>query len=145
MLEEKDVKKLGHEEPLLFIKSPVIRKFVYTPVLLEESTSVFELAHTRQQERQVDSFVVDIPKATEETTTEKTMDPRIQRSLNYLNHPFRRELYQPLEVIMQEQVVKGKIHEVTDDLLWMKTEETLISISIDDIQEIHWKQQSFID
>ncbi|MDV6376903.1 hypothetical protein ORD22_01315 [Sporosarcina sp. GW1-11] len=129
---------MRHEEPLLFVNSPVIRKYIYKPVPEEESTSVFEMEHTRNVERRIEPPVLDDP------VKEKLLViPHIQQNLEYLDHPFRKELYQPIEVVTDVQVIKGKIHEVDHNLLWMKKDEELISVVISDIRDIKWKQQSF--
>ncbi|MEV9640505.1 hypothetical protein ABZ756_07385 [Mammaliicoccus sciuri] len=130
---------MRNEEPLLFIKSPVIRKFMCTPTVEEESTSVFEMEHTREAER-----VIELPQlvvSDEEVSVE--VNPYIQKNLDYLVHPFRKELYQPIEIVTEERVVKGILEELKDDVLWMKEGEDLTSITIHDIRDIKWKQQSF--
>lgn len=136
MLSQKDVNDVRKEEPLLFIQNPVIRKFIYTPVVEEESTSIFEMENVREEE----------PSISEEVKEEQpsVMDPTIQHRLEFLNHPFRREIYQPIEIVTEAKVFKGKIHEMKDGLLLMKENEELTSVEIRDIQEIKWKQQSFV-
>ncbi|WP_301107785.1 hypothetical protein [Sporosarcina sp.] len=124
------------EEPLLFIQNPVIRKFVYKPMMEEESTSVFEMENAREE----------VPAAIEELQDEQpsVANPDIQHRLDFLNHQFRRELYQPIEIVTEANVIKGKIHDMKDGLLLMMENEELTSIEIKDIQEIKWKQQSFV-
>ena len=137
MLNKKDVKNMRKEEPLLFIQNPVIRKFIYKPMIVEEeSTSIFEMENVREEA----PAVIEEVKEEQSSVTELN----IQHRLDYLNHPFRKELYQPIEIVTEAKVVKGKIHEIQDGLLLIKENEELTSVAIRDIQEIKWKQQSFL-
>ncbi|AXH98521.1 hypothetical protein DV702_01625 [Sporosarcina sp. PTS2304] len=129
---------MSQKKPLLFVNSPVIRKHVYKPLPEEESTSIFEIEHTREevhlQQPSIDDMSIE-----EDMLT----NPQIQPILYYLDHPFRKELYQPIEVITKDQVIKGKIHELDSSLLWMMKDHELISIALGEITDIKWKQQSF--
>lgn len=128
------------EEPLLFIQNPVIRKFIYTPVVEEESTSIFEMENVREDVQE------DVRPETEEVIEEQpsAVNLNIQHSLDFLNHSFRKELYQPIEIVTEEGVNKGRILEIKDGYLSMQENDETISIEIKDIQEIKWKQQSFV-
>ncbi|WP_153731986.1 hypothetical protein [Sporosarcina obsidiansis] len=134
---------MRHVEPLLFIKNPVIVKYLYTPVIEEESTSVFEMESSKEVERIIDSSVLQVKKEEEKLVE---INPKIQERLDHLNHSFRKELYQPIEIVTKEKVVRGKIHEVTDGLVLIKegNEEEFTSIAIHDVTDIRWKQESFI-
>lgn len=132
---------MGYEEPLLFVNSPVIVKHVYVPQIEEESTSVFEPEIRQLQETSATTL------ASEKSAVEKSaVDPRIRQISDYLASPFRRELYQPLEFLAGEQIVKGKILEVQDSAL--RIEETksgiITDLSLDEVTDIRWKEQSFI-
>ncbi|GKV66002.1 MULTISPECIES: hypothetical protein [Sporosarcina] len=128
------------EEPLLFIQNPVIRKFIYTPAVEEESTSIFEMENVREDVQE------DVRPETEEVIEEQpsAVNLNIQHSLDFLNHSFRKELYQPIEIVTEEGVNKGRILEIKDGYLSMQENDETISIEIKDIQEIKWKQQSFV-
>ncbi|ARK25576.1 hypothetical protein SporoP37_13545 [Sporosarcina sp. P37] len=132
---------MRHEKPLMFISSPVIRKYRYTHVLEEESTSIFELEHSRGAERTELPAVPESPAIPE--PEEALHNPEIKNKLEYLHHPLRKELYQPLEMITESGSVKGKLHNLENETVWVQSDGNLTSVPIKDILDIRWKQQSF--
>ncbi|WP_303967703.1 hypothetical protein [Sporosarcina ureae] len=136
---------MRHEKPLLFITSPIIRKYRYTPIVEEESTSVFELEHSREIERPEPTSIPEIQPTQElpEIQQEKAAAEPIRKSLEYLHHPFRKELYAPLEIVTETGKIKGKLHDLEEEMVWIKTNEEITSVRIEEILDILWKQQSF--
>ncbi|PIC97980.1 MULTISPECIES: hypothetical protein [unclassified Sporosarcina] len=139
---------MRHEKPLMFISSPVIRKYRYTPIVEEESTSVFEPEHSRELER---PEVLPVPESL--SAQESQESPEIQQELlathlirqrlEYLQHPFRKELYAPLEIITIKGSVKGKFHDLENEIVWINSNKEITSVRIEEILDILWKQQSF--
>lgn len=136
---------MRHEKPLLFITSPIIRKYRYTPIVEEESTSVFELEHSRVIERSEVIATLEFQSTEElpEIQQEKSTNEPIRKRLEYLHHPFRKELYAPLEMVTEKEKIKGKLHDLEDEMVWIKTNEEITSVRIEEILDILWKQQSF--
>lgn len=135
---------MNEEKPLLFIDSPVIQKFFYSPSAEEESTSfedestsVFEPEHTRKKDR-----VIELPGVDNGEITEPA-DSRIRQNIEYLHHPFRKELYQPLEFITENETFKGKVYQVDGGTLLLEQDGNIIEVKISDVLDIRWKQQSF--
>lgn len=118
---------MKERKPLLFIQNPVIQAF--RPPPREESTSLFE--PVRQPPRKPESL-------------ESLIDEAVFARLKFLHEPFRRQIYCPLEIITDEQTIKGKIHKLERDVLWMEQDDELTPIELSRIQDIQWKQQSFI-
>lgn len=118
---------MKERKPLLFIQSPVIQAFQPPP--REESTSLFE--PVRQLPRKP-------------AVLETAVDEAIFARLEFLHEPFRRQIYCPLEIIAGEQTIKGKIHKLERNVLWMEQGDELTPIELSRIQDIQWKQQSFI-
>lgn len=138
---------MGYEKPLLFVDSPVIAKHVYVPLLEpqmeEESTSVFD---PRQQLPDSPSVSVSVQDK-EEKVEPFVVKPEVQRIIDYLSVSFRRELYQPLEFVMDEQdTVKGKILEVNENTIRVELHKTgiITDLSAENLTEIKWRQQPFI-
>ncbi|PIC84986.1 hypothetical protein CSV72_15955 [Sporosarcina sp. P20a] len=136
---------MRHEKPLMFISSPVIRKYRYTPIVEEESTSVFEPEHSRELER---PEVLPVPESlsaqeSPEIQQELLATHLIRQRLEYLQHPFRKELYAPLEIITIKGSVKGKFHDLENEIVWINSNKEITSVRIEEILDILWKQQSF--
>ncbi|PIC66568.1 hypothetical protein CSV78_12240 [Sporosarcina sp. P16a] len=136
---------MRHEKPLLFISSPVIRRYRYTPIVEEESTSVFELEHSRGLEHPVVLPVAESLSASEspEIQQELLATQLIRQRLEYLQHPFRKELYAPLEIITEKSSIKGKLHDLENEVVWIKSDKEITTVRIEEILDILWKQQSF--
>ena len=136
---------MRHEKPLMFISSPIIRKYRYTPIVEEESTSVFELEHSRGTERPNAPQVPELEATQEspEIQIETPTNEPIRQSLEYLHHPFRKELYAPIEIVTENGIIKGKLHDLENEVAWIKTNKEITSIRIEEILDILWKQQSF--
>ncbi|PIC56232.1 hypothetical protein CSV80_12720 [Sporosarcina sp. P12(2017)] len=137
---------MHHEKPLLFISSPIIRKYRFTPITEEEeSTSVFQPENTRAVERINDltapknSLAQESPMIQQESVATQLFRERLE----YLQHPFRKELYAPLEIITENGVIKGKLHNLENEIVWINSNKEITSIRIEEILDILWKQQSF--
>lgn len=136
---------MRHEKPLLFISSPIIRKYRYIPIFEEESTSVFEPEHTRGLERPEVLPVTEslsIPESPE-VQQELLATQLIRQRLEYLQHPFRKELYAPLEIITVKGSIKGKLHDLENEVVWINSDKEITTVRIEEILDILWKQQSF--
>lgn len=136
---------MRHEKPLLFISSPIIRKYRYVPIVEEESTSVFEPEHARGLERPEVLPVTESLSAQEspEVQQELLAAQLIRQRLEYLQHPFRKELYAPLEIITVKGSIKGKLHDLENEVVWINSDKEITTVRIEEILDILWKQQSF--
>ena len=122
-------------EPLLYIKSPTY--FLANPrfldeVDLEESTSVFVKENY-------------IPEAKNEESIEENDVPLnevLLKQLQFLERPFRQELYQPLLICLKDgRELPGVASDIQSDsfMLTSKELQTQEIIQIDDVQEILWR------
>ncbi|PIC71630.1 hypothetical protein CSV77_00010 [Sporosarcina sp. P16b] len=136
---------MRNEKPLLFISSPIIRKYRYIPIVEEESTSVFEPEHSRGSEGPVVLPVTENVSVQEspEIENELVATQLIRQSLEYLHHPFRKELYAPLEIITEKGSIKGKLHGIENEVVWINSNKEITSVRMEEILDILWKQQSF--
>ncbi|PIC75789.1 hypothetical protein CSV74_14205 [Sporosarcina sp. P19] len=137
---------MRHEKPLLFISSPIIRKYRFTPITEEEeSTSVFQPENTRAVERINDLTIPENSLAQESPMIQQELEATqlFRERLEYLQHPFRKELYAPLEIITENGVIKGKLHNLENEIVWINSNKEITSIRIEEILDILWKQQSF--
>ena len=140
---------MRHEKPLLFITSPIIRKYRYTPIVEEESTSVFELEHSRMLDPS--SPAPELPAVQESLEGLEPSEPQkeapiigpFKKILEYLYHPFRKELYTPIEIITGNGKFKGQLHDLGEEIVWINIGEEITSIRIEEILDVLWKQQSF--
>ncbi|ARF18286.1 hypothetical protein [Sporosarcina ureae] len=137
---------MRHEKPLLFISSPIIRHYRFTPITEEEeSTSIFQPEHSRSLERTDVLPVPEISMAQEspENPQESEATRLFREKLEYLQHPFRKELYAPLEIVTENGIIKGKLHNVENEMVWINSSKETISIRMEEILDILWKRQSF--
>ena len=122
-------------EPLLYIKSPTY--FLTNPQFLdeedlEESTSVFVKENYISEAKIEESIEEnDVP-----------LNELLVKQLQFLEKPFRQELYQPLVVCLKDgRKLPGAASDVQRDsfMLISKELQTQEIIQIDDVQEILWR------
>ena len=122
-------------EPLLFIKSPTY--FVTNPQFLdevdfEESTSVFvkeNAIHETKSEEIIEA-------------SDEPINELLVKQLQFLEKPFRQELYQPLVICLKDgRKLPGAASDVQGDsfMLTSKELQTQEIIQIEDVQEILWR------
>ena len=122
-------------EPLLYIKSPTY--FLANPqfldeVDLEESTSVFVKENYIPEAKNEESIKQnDLP-----------LNEVLLKQLQFLEKPFRQELYQPLLICLKDgRKLPGAASDIQSDsfMLTSKELQTQEIIQIEDVQEILWR------
>lgn len=133
---EKGGINISYKDPLLFVQGPPMYvKVTKFSVLQEESTSVFYPNESPERE------TIDI-NPTLETET-KVVNPVIENKLSYLSRPFQKQAYNPLQFVVEGDIVKGNIVKVEDDMLWIESDQVTTEIEIAKIDDILWRGQSF--
>lgn len=133
-------------EPLLFVNSPVIVQRIVIPTVKEESTSVFEMSHEKEAERIAEPIVkVEADALPEQDQPVRVPVSPLLNMLEYLSGSFQKQVYQPLEIVCTDQVVKGSVYAMEGETLWFKQmgEEELLPIELHDIQDVHWRGLPF--
>lgn len=118
-------------DPLLFVSGPpVYRHHKKTKKWIEESTSIYP-------ERQLEVEM----KVESEVKTESTMWKR----LNYFTSPFAQHVYRPLTFQMKYgETLQGLVEKLDDESATLRlVDGTIISIDMEDIQEINWRGKPF--
>ncbi|HJF32690.1 MAG TPA: hypothetical protein K8V56_13080 [Sporosarcina psychrophila] len=125
-------------EPLLFVDGPPI--FIKVAITVEESTSIFistsEERPVAEYEEQV-SVVEALP-----------VDPIMQRKVIYLSNSFRRQAYQPLQFVMEDETVTGTIEKVEEETVWIGLggeNDEVVAVEMAKIEEILWRGKPFVD
>lgn len=134
---EKGGKIISYTHPLLFVQGPPV--FVKVKVVEEESTSVFSPDETFLKEK-IDIASTDIPLALAEDDSQK---PEIRGLIDYLNRPFQKQAYQPLQFIVEGKTVKGDIQKVQDSTIWIGNDGDVTEVEISLIEDVLWRGQSF--
>lgn len=78
---------------------------------------------------------------------ERPNHPAIYDTLQYLNNPFRRQVYRPLIFYLKEDQLKGSLRKVEGETVWidpLEGETAPIMIAMEEIESIHWRGQQFI-
>ncbi|MBB4824456.1 hypothetical protein HNO89_001678 [Sporosarcina luteola] len=137
------------QKPLLFVQGPP----VYTRIVVsdEESTSVFvmnEEGRTTGEEMPDYDIrpILDNESIPAYDNTEQRSHPIILDTLQYLNNPFRRQVYRPLQFHLKEKQLKGSLRKMEEDIIWidpLDEEEGPIKVDIHEIESIHWRGQPF--
>lgn len=134
---------MRRRKPLMFISSPVIRRRRYTPPE-EESTSVFEPERPKTMpENTTITEILPVEPAKDIEQSDPNTE-RLRENLEYLNHPFRRDLYTPLEFVLHDERIIGKLQNYDDGTAWIESNDGVLTIALEDLLDIVWKQQSFI-
>jgi len=145
------------QKPLLFVQGPP----VYTRIVAsdeEESTSVFVMIEDGKaaSEERPDYDITPVYSGDSAPshdidptydTDERPNHPAIYETLQYLNNPFRRQVYRPLHFYLKEEQVKGNLRKVEEGTVWIDPLEdgtAPIMIAMNEIESIHWRGQQFI-
>ncbi|WP_432357723.1 hypothetical protein [Sporosarcina sp. UB5] len=76
-------------------------------------------------------------------TASHVVNPAIMGKIRYLSEPFRKQAYKPLQFIVEGDVVKGTIHKVEDDILWIEADDVVTEVEIAKIEDVLWRGQPF--
>ena len=132
---KKDVLIISYNEPLLFVQGPPV--FIRVAVKDEESTSVFVLTGEELE---------DANETKQMELAEKVEPSSISRRITYLGLPFHRQVYQPLQFILNDETLTGTIEEVDGDTVLIdQGEDQFIAIDVTQIEEILWRGKPFVE
>ncbi|MEK4406644.1 MULTISPECIES: hypothetical protein [Sporosarcina] len=123
-------------KPLLFVDGPPV--FIKVAIIVEESTSVFLLNNEEElvveNEEQI-SVTEVVP-----------VNPGIQRKIIYLSNSFRRQAYQPLQFVLEEETLSGTIEKIEEETVWIDLEgvnHEIIAVEMGKIEEVLWRGKPF--
>lgn len=74
------------------------------------------------------------------------VNPGIQRKIIYLSNSFRRQAYQPLQFILEEETLSGTIEKIEEDTVWIDLEgadHEIIAVEMGKIEEVLWRGKPF--
>ncbi|MCZ2258979.1 hypothetical protein [Sporosarcina sp. G11-34] len=130
-----------YNEPILFVHGPPV--FIKAKVEREESTSIFLL----NTEEVVDSEG-DVENEQEEVEPVTEGDPSIRSRIIYLSGDFRKEIYQPLQFQIGDEILKGIIDKVEGETVFIVLhgkEEEIVAVELTSIEEVLWRGQPFLE
>ena len=149
---KKDVLIIYRNEPLLFVHGPPV--FIKIAITVEESTSIFvidegELEATLDVvgERLEVKEIVEA-RGQEEIQSIPLADPSIVKRIMYLGTPFPRQAYQPLQFVLSDETLTGKIEKIEGETLFIETntgDNELVAIEMEKINEILWRGSPFMN
>lgn len=123
-------------KPLLFVDGPPV--FIKVAIIVEESTSVFLLNNEEESvvENEEQLSVTEVV----------PVNPGIQRKIIYLSNSFRRQAYQPLQFVLEEETLAGTIEKIEEETVWIDLEgvnHEIIAVEMGKIEEILWRGKPF--
>lgn len=129
-------------EPLLFVQGPPI--FIKVVTKHEESTSVFMLSG-EESELVGEAVLEETP---EQMTAIKVADPSLVRRIMYLGTPFSRQVYRPLQFVLDGETLTGSIEKIEGESVLIGVGEDasqLVSVEMASIEEILWRGDPFVE
>jgi len=130
------VLNIYRNKPLLFVDGPPV--FIKVAIIAEESTSVSSLNNEEQSvlenEEQV-SVAEVLP-----------VNLGVQRKVIYLSNSFRRQAYQPLQFVLEEETLSGTIEKIEQGTVWIDLEgadHEIIAVEMGNIEEVLWRGKPF--
>ena len=131
-------------EPLIFFQGPPV--FIKVVTKHEESTSVFMLSG---EELEVASEFEAVQEETpEQLTAVKVADPSLLRKIMYLGTPFSRQVYRPLQFVLDGETLTGSIEKIEGETVLIGIGEDaseLVSVEMARIEEILWRGDPFVE
>ena len=129
-------------EPLIFFQGPPV--FIKVVTKHEESTSVFMLSG---EELGSDGDVLQ-EETPEQMPTIKVADPSLVRRIMYLGTPFSRQVYRPLQFVLEDETLTGSIEKIEGETILIGVGEDaseLVSVEMARIEEILWRGDPFVE
>lgn len=123
-------------KPLLFVDGPPV--FIKVAIIVEESTSVFLLNNEEQSMLENEEQV--------SVTEALPVNLDIQRKIIYLSNSFRRQAYQPLQFVLEEETLSGTIEKVEEETVWIDLEganHEIVAVEMGKIEEVLWRGKPF--
>lgn len=141
-IKKRDVLIILRNEPLIFFQGPPV--FIKVVTKHEESTSVFMLSG---EEPEAASEVVQ-EETPEQVTAVKVADPSLVRKIMYLSTPFSRQVYRPLQFVLDGETLMGSIEKIEGETILIGVGEEageLVSVEMARIEEILWRGDPFVE
>ncbi|MEK4711530.1 hypothetical protein MKY15_02100 [Sporosarcina sp. FSL K6-1540] len=123
-------------KPLLFVDGPPV--FIKVAIIVEESTSVFLLNNEEESVVENEEQI--------SVTEVVPVNPGIQRKIIYLSNSFRRQAYQPLQFVLEEETLSGTIEKIEEETVWIDLEgvnHEIIAVEMGKIEEVLWRGKPF--
>jgi hypothetical protein len=114
---------------------PVYVNVKVAAILEEESTSVF--VPNDESVREKTDITPPIQKASH------VVDPGVMTKVRYLSEPFQKQVYTPLQFILEDGIVKGEIQKLENDILWIETDDEITELEIGKIEDVLWRGHPF--
>ena len=147
---KKDVLIIYRNEPLLFVHGPPV--FMKIAITVEESTSVFvidggELEATIDViEEGLEEKEIDENQVSEKIKSISVADPSIVKRIMYLGTSFPRQAYQPLQFVLSDETLTGKIEKIEGETLFIEVkggDNEFVAVEMGNISEILWRGNPF--
>lgn len=130
---EKGGINISYNEPLIFVQGPPV--YVKVAVFEEESTSVFVPNDESVRE------TIDNNRSVQAAS--HVVNPAIMSKIRYLSRPFQKQVYKPLQFIVEGDRVKGEIQKYDEGSLWVVADDMITQIEIAKIEDVLWRGQPF--
>ncbi len=118
--------------------------FIRVEVMDEESTSVFVPNMENPEELGIPDDVMEMEQ--QQIDSDVQVDPSVARRIAYLEGPFQKEVYRPLEFRTSEEAHKGTIGKVDGNTLYIELEEEgTVAVEMHQIKEIFWRGKPFAE
>ena len=85
---------------------------------------------------------------TEQMTSIKVADPSLVRRIMYLGTPFSRQIYRPLQFVLEGETLTGSIEKIEGASVLIGVGEDasqLVSVEMASIEEILWRGDPFAE
>ena len=147
---KKDVLIIYRNEPLLFVHGPPV--FMKIAITVEESTSVFVIdggeleATVDVLEEGLEGREIGEDQVPEEIQSFSVADPSIVKRIMYLGTPFPRQAYQPLQFVLNDETLTGKIEKIEGETLFIEInggDNEFVAVEMGNISEILWRGNPF--
>lgn len=117
---------------MLFVDGPPI--FIRVVVRDEESTSVFMMSEEQLEETEEQIVLL------EDSNLE--IDVSVLKRVLYLDGAFQRAIYKPLQFISGNEILKGSIHKIEGETVFIDLHgenEGMVALEIASIDDILWR------
>lgn len=84
----------------------------------------------------------------EQMPTVKVADPSLVRRIMYLGTPFSRQVYRPLQFVLDGETLTGSIEKIEGETILIGVGEDaseLVSVEMARIEEILWRGDPFVE
>ncbi|MFJ7932899.1 hypothetical protein [Sporosarcina sp. NPDC096371] len=147
-IEKKDVLIILRNEPLMFVQGPPV--YIKVVPKQEESTSVFVMSgEEKEVPSEVDQEIVnELEPPLEDLKPEKVVDPSLVRRIMYLGTPFSRQVYHPLQFVLDDGLLTGTIEKIEGETVFIRTGEDgreLVAVEMASIGEVFWRGDPFAE